>query len=192
MRKVMASLILAPALVMVTMALAAPAQAAGLPQLDATKFPPQIIWLVLTFGVLYLIMSRVALPRVSQMLEERQHRIEDNLKKAESLRQEAQAAAESYEKSLTEARTKAHGIMIDTANRIAEESARQQARLSESLDLETKAAEQRINDAKDKAMASLDDIAGEVALAAAEKISGETLDGNDVAATIAKIMEERR
>ena len=192
MRKVMASLILVPVLATFALTLATPAQAAGLPQLDVTTFPPQLIWLVLTFGVLYLIMSKLALPRVSQILEERQHRIEDNLKKAESLRQEAQAAADSYEKALAEARTTAHGIMIDTTNRIAEEAARQQAKLNENLDLETKAAEQRINDAKDKAMASLGDIANEVALAAAEKITGEALNGKEVADTLAKIMEERR
>jgi len=192
MRKVLASLIKASLTAALALAFIAPAKAAGLPQLDVTTFPPQLIWLVLTFAVLYLVMSRVALPRVSQILEERQQRIEDNLTKAESLRQEAQAAAEAYEKSLAEARAEAHGVMIDTINRIAEEAARQQAALSENLDKETGAAEQRIGEARDAAMASLGDVAAEVALATAEKLTGENLDDKEVAAAVSKIMEERR
>ncbi len=187
MGKVLASLIIAS-----VMAVGAPARAAGLPQLDASTFPPQLIWLVLTFGVLYLLMSRVALPRVSQILEERQHRIDDNLNKAEALKQEAEAAAEAYEKSLAEARAEAHRVMIDTINGIAEEAARQQAALGKNLDAETRAAEQRIGEARDAAMASLGEVAGEVALATAEKLTGENLDGKEVAAAVAKIMEERR
>ena len=147
---------------------------------------------MVTFTVLYLVMSRIGLPRISQILEERQNRIEDNLTKAESLRQEAQAAAETYEKLLAEARAEAHGVMINTINGIAEEAARQQAALSENLDNETRAAEQRIDDARDAAMASLGNVAAEVALATAEKLTGEILDDKAVAATVSKIMEERR
>ncbi len=191
MRKVMASLFIIPVAGILALASVAPAQAAGLPQLDISTYPTQLVWLVLTFAVLYLIMSKVALPRVSQILEERQLRIEDNLSKAESLRQEAQAAAEAYEKSLAEARAEAHGIMIDTTNRIAEEAARQQTALSQSLDKETRAAEQRIAAARDTAMASLSEVAGEVAQAAAEKLTGESLDGKEVADAIGKILETR-
>jgi len=192
MRKVMASLLFVPVVVMLAVVVATPAQAAGLPQLDISNYPPQLIWLVLTFTVLYLTMSRIGLPRISQILEERQNRIEDNLAKAESLRQEAQAAAETYEKLLAEARAEAHGVMINTINQIAEEAARQQAALSENLDKETRAAEQRIDDACDTAMASLGNVAIEVALATAEKLTGDPLDDKAVAATVSKIMEERR
>ncbi|HER26676.1 MAG TPA: F0F1 ATP synthase subunit B' [Rhodospirillales bacterium] len=188
MRKLMASPIIATVLV----GLSSPAQAAGLPQLDISKFPPQIIWLVLTFTVLYLVMSRVALPRVSQVLEERQRRIEDYLGKAEDLQKEARAAAEAYEESLAEARAEAHRVMVDTISRIAEDSARQQARLSEHLDAQTRSAEQHIDQARDAAMASLDQVAGDVAQASTEKLIGETLNKKEVAAVVARIMEERR
>ena len=191
MRKVMASLFMVPVVGSLALVTAVPAQAAGLPQLDISTYPPQLIWLVLTFAVLYLIMSKVALPRITQILEERQLRIEDNLKKAENLKKEAEAAAQAYEKSLAEARAEAHGIMIDTGNRIAEDAARAQAALSETLDQETLAAEQRISAARDDAMDSLGYVAGEVAQAAAEKLTGERLDGKEVADAIGKIMETR-
>lgn len=171
---------------------AMPAQAAGLPQLDFATFPPQLIWLAITFVVLYFMMSRVALPRVSQVLEERQHKIEDNLKKAETLKAEAEAAAEAYEKALADARAEAHGVMLETHNRIAEDAAKKQAELSAELEAEISAAEARIEEAKNTAMASLSDVATEVALSATEKVSGESLSEADVAKVIAAVMEERQ
>ncbi len=170
----------------------APAHAAGLPQLDFATFPPQLIWLAITFIVLYVLMSRVALPRISQVLEERQHKIEDNLKKAETLKEEAEAAAEAYEKALAEARAEAHGIMLETHNRIAEEAAKKQAELGAELEAEIKAAEARILDAKNAAMAGLSEVATEVAISAAEKVSGESLSEADVAKVITAVMEERQ
>jgi F-type H+-transporting ATPase subunit b len=170
----------------------APAYAAGLPQLDIATFPPQLIWLGITFVVLYIMMARVALPRISQVLEERQHKIEDNLKKAETLKAEAEAAAEAYERALAEARAEAHGIMLETHNRIADEAAKKQAELSNELEAEIKAAEARILEAKDTAMAGLSEVAAEVALSAAEKVSGESLSESDVAKVISAVMEERQ
>lgn len=169
-----------------------PAEAAGLPQLDIATFPPQLIWLAITFAVLYILMSRVALPRVSQVLEERQHKIEDNLKKAETLRAEAQAAAEAYEKALMEARAEAHDVLLDVHNRLAEDAARKQAEVSKELETEIKAAEARIDEAKTKAMEDLSSVATEVALSASEKVSGESLNEADVAKIIAAVMEERQ
>ena len=168
------------------------AQAAGLPQLDIATFPSQLIWLVITFTALFLLMSRVALPRISQVLEERQHKIDDNLKKAETFREEAEAAAAAYEKALADARADAHAIMLETHNRIADDAAKKQAELSEELEAEIKAAEGRILDAKNAAMADLSDVAAEVALSAAEKVSGESLSEKDVAKVIAAVMEERQ
>ena len=170
----------------------APAYAAGLPQLDIATFPPQLIWLTITFVALYIMMSRVALPRISQVLEERQHKIEDNLKKAQTLKEEAEAAAQAYEKALGKAKAEAHGIMLETHNRIAEEAASKQAELSSELEVEIKAAEARILAAKDAAMAGLSDVAADVALSAAQKVSGESLSEADVAKVIANIMEERQ
>ena len=170
----------------------APAHAAGLPQLDFATFPPQLIWLAITFVVLYVMMARVALPRISQVLEERQNKIEGNLKKAETLKKEAEAAAGAYEKALDEARAEAHGIMLETHNRIAEEAARKQAELNEELETDIKAAEARILEARDTAMAGLSEIAAEVALCAAEKVSGETLSEADVTKVINAVMEERQ
>lgn len=170
----------------------APARAAGLPQLEISTFPPQLIWLGLTFLVLYITMSRVALPRISQVLEERQHKIDDNLKKAETFKGEAEAAAQAYEAAVAAARAQAHSIMLETHNAIAEKAAQTQSEVSAKLEAEIKAAEDRIGEAKQSAMEGLSDVAAEVALSAAQKVSGESLSQADVAKVVSAVMEERK
>ena len=78
-----------------------------MPQFDPAVWVPQLIWLVITFMALYLLMSRVALPRVSEVLEEREVRINESLRKAERLRLNAEDAIASYEKTIADVRAKA-------------------------------------------------------------------------------------
>ncbi|NQV46895.1 MAG: F0F1 ATP synthase subunit B' [Rhodospirillaceae bacterium] len=170
---------------------APPAHAAGLPQLDVEKFPPQLIWLVITFTALYLLMSKIALPRISQVLEERQHRIEDSLKKAETLKGEAEAAREAYESALTNARAEAHTVMLETHNRITADAASRQADLSARLESEIKAAEAGIGEAKDLAMGSLAEVAADVVMAMTEKLTGDAISEKDIAGAIDAAMEGR-
>ncbi|MHA1598857.1 MAG: F0F1 ATP synthase subunit B family protein [Alphaproteobacteria bacterium] len=167
-------------------------KSAGLPQLDFTTFAPQLIWLAITFVVLYLLMARVAMPRIGQVIEERAHRIEDNLKKAETLRGEAAAASEAYEAALADARAEAHSVMVKVRDQIAEETASKLAGLSDKLEAKMKKAEDHIAEEKDKALATLADISTEVASAMAEKLTGGSISDKDVAAAVAGAMEARR
>ena len=77
-----------------------------MPQLDISVFAPQIVWLTITFLAMYFLMAKVALPRIAQVLDERQTRIDDNLEKAAALKKEAEDAATAYESSLAQARSK--------------------------------------------------------------------------------------
>jgi F-type H+-transporting ATPase subunit b len=165
-------------------------QAAGLPQLDIATFPSQLIWLVITFAALFILMSRISLPRISQVLEERRHKIDDNLKKAVSFREDAEIAAAAYTKAQAEAREKAYAIIMETHNQISENMATRQAELTEELEAEIKAAEERIINAKEVAMAGIDDVATEVALSTTEKIFGESLSKKDVSRVIANVLKE--
>ena len=165
-------------------------QAAGLPQLDIATFPSQLIWLVITFAALFILMSRISLPRISQVLEERRHKIDDNLKKAVSFREDAEIAAAAYTKAQAEAREKAYAIIMETHNQISENMATRQAELTEELEAEIKVAEERIINAKEVAMAGIDDVATEVALSTTEKIFGESLSKKDVSRVIANVLKE--
>ena len=161
-----------------------------MPQLEIATFAPQIIWLFITFLAMYFLMAKVALPRIAQVLDERQTRIDDNLEKAAALKAEAEAAAAAYESSLAQARSKAQEevkAVLDAANA---EQAKRQDELSAKLNKELDAAEARIAQAKDKALANIKEVAGDVAKATVDKLSGVSVDDAAVQAAVAKAMEQ--
>src|SRR3546814_10856843 len=107
---VTAALLSSPMLVPPALAATGGSGSGGLPQLDADTYPTQIFWLVVTFVILYLIMSKVALPRIAEVLEERQERVADDIETAERLRSEAAVVQSEYETAMAEARGKAQEI----------------------------------------------------------------------------------
>lgn len=168
------------------------AHAAGLPQLDLTKFPTQIIWLGATFLVLYVVMAKTALPRVTQILEERQFRIDDNLKKAEQLKADAEAAAKAYEDALQDSRAQAQDILKSARDRMADDAAKQTAELTDRLSAEVSEAEARIAKSKEEALADLRGIAVEVVAEAASRLMGEQVSADDAEAAVTAVMGDAK
>ena len=170
---------------------AGPALAAGLPQLDASTYAPQVIWLAITFGVLYVLMTRVALPRIGHVLEERRYKIDQNLKMAESLKGDAEAAAAAYEGAMADARARAGDVLGDVREGAARDAAERQEELGARLHADIQEAEAGIAEARDKAVAGIRDLAAEVAHSAAEKLAGETVDAGAVRSAVDAALKER-
>ncbi|MDP6573357.1 MAG: F0F1 ATP synthase subunit B' [Rhodospirillales bacterium] len=168
-----------------------PALAAGLPQLDASKYPSMVIWLAISFAVLYVLMARVALPRIARVLEERQDRIDDNLGKAASLKAEAETAAEAYEKALADARDQAQEILHETSQRLATTAAKRHAEVAERLTGEIEAAEERIARAKQEALSHVGEMAAGVVGEATAKLLGEAPDEKSVSAALMSTLKGR-
>lgn len=139
------------------------AQGAGFPPFDAQTFPSQLIWLAIAFGALYLLMSRVALPRIANILEERHDRIADDLEEAAKLKAESEAAAQAYEQALASARGKAHGIATETRDKLAADGETSRKSLEAELSAKLTAAEAQIASTKDAAMANVRGIAVDAA-----------------------------
>lgn len=160
-------------------------------QFDPTTFSPQIIWLVIMFGVFYFALAKFALPRILEVLEERQRNIDESLDRAASLKEDAKNAAEAYEKMLNQSRAEAQLIMRQTREKIAVDAAKRQQALMDRLASDIQAAEQRIGEAKEKALSRIHQVAAEVAGAAVEKLSGEKPEASDVANAINSVMADR-
>eukprot|EP00439_Symbiodinium_sp_Y106_P088812 s1_g1348.t1 len=143
-----------------------------MPQLDFATFAPQLIWLTLVFGVLYLVMARVALPRIATVIEERRDRIADDLDTAAQLKSDTDDAIASYETALAEARAKAHTIAQETRDRLTAETDAHRADLEGQLAARIADAEKRIAATKDQALSSVRDVAVDVADAITEQLLG--------------------
>jgi F-type H+-transporting ATPase subunit b len=133
------------------------------PPLDSKTFPSQLFWLVIFFGALYLLMSRVVLPRIAAILETRRNRIEGDLARASALKDETEAALNSYQKALSDARGNANDIAKSTRETVNSDISAKQHALDAELSTKAHAAEAAIAKSKAKAMDSVSDIAAETA-----------------------------
>jgi len=145
-------------------------------------FAPQLVWLAISFVILYLLMSRVALPRIADVLEDRQSRIADDLDQAQQLKANAEKVIADYEAALSEARLKAQAMLAETVANANAAAEKRNAEVAERLNGEAEAAAGRIADAKSAAMAEVKSVATELAQAAAEKLIGDTVAEAEVAA----------
>ena len=147
-----------------------------MPQFDPTVFPTQLFWLVVTFVVLYFVLSKWALPKVASVLEARQDKIGDDLDRAAASKQETESALAEYEKSLADGTVKAQGLLRQAADDMAAESAKRHGELAEKLAGDVKSAESRIEDAKQAAVGNIGQVAAEVAQAATRRLIGLDVD----------------
>lgn len=158
-----------------------------MPQLDSAFFAPQLIWLAITFVILYVLMARVALPRISAVLEARQDRIAHDLDDAASLKAEAEATLAAYEAAMAKAHSEAQTMLAQAADERIGEAAARQAELDDRLASQLADAEARIDEAREAAMASVAEVAGDVARSATAKLIGVEPDDAAVTAALAAV-----
>jgi len=159
----------------------------GMPQLDASTFASQILWLIVTFSLLYYLLKTRALPRVADILEARQERISNDLDRAANLRAEAEAAYEEYEKVVADAQARASAAIKAARDAVAADVAGRTAALDKELGQKIAEAEQAVDNARREALAELEDVAVELARAATEKLSGVAVDATEAKAALAEI-----
>ena len=155
-----------------------------MPQLATADFAPQLIWLAITFVALYLVMWRVALPRVMDVLEERQRRIHDDLTAAEGLKREADEADAAYEAARADARENARRTASEARDAIKKRAADGEAELDATLARENAESDARIRAARKEAREHVRDIAIDAAHAIARKLIGPEVDDAAVAAAV--------
>lgn len=142
------------------------------PPFDQTSFEPQLVWLALTFVLLYVVLSRMALPRIGEVLEERQDRIQRDMDEANRLREETDKAIATYEEALTSARKKANEIADETRAELKAEIAKEQQAVEDKIAAKTAEAEASISAAKEKAFGEVGKIAHATTSTIVEKLLG--------------------
>lgn len=159
---------------------AAEKKAGGLPQLNPQDFAPQLIWLVISFGLLYFLMAKVALPKVGGVIEDRAQRIRRDLDEAERLKGETDKALADYEASMASARGRAGGIAKDIREKLGAEVEGERVKVDAQVNGRIADAERRIGDLKTKAMANVGQIATEAAEAIVMQLTGKPATQDEV------------
>ena len=157
--------------------------AIGMPQLCADWIPNQIFWLLVTLVVIYLVLSRVALPRIGSILADRKGRIEGDLAAAEQLKQQAVAAEKSYNDALVRARTEAAKIVAAAKVEIQQDLDQAIAKADAEIAAKSAESEVRINEIRDGAA----DAVSEVAMATAGELVAALGGQNDASSINAAV-----
>tara|TARA_B100001142_G_scaffold121801_1_gene123741 strand:+ start:436 stop:1056 length:621 start_codon:yes stop_codon:yes gene_type:complete len=166
-------------------ATASDASGPKLPQLDIETYASQIFWLIVTFIVLYFLVAKIAMPRIAEVLEGRQERIEDDLDKAETLKKEAYLVRVEYEKALSSAREEAHEATRRAQEEIAKHGAEVEALANQKVANMLKDAEDRIDAARTEVSSNKETVTDTLEQNVARDIIGDTvkkLVGIDVSA----------
>ncbi|MEL6645594.1 MAG: F0F1 ATP synthase subunit B' [Pseudomonadota bacterium] len=137
--------------------------ATGLPQLDFSTFPNQIFWLIVTLVAIYLILNRVALPRIGSVLAERAGTITNDIAAAEELKLKAQEAEAAYDKALADARAEAQRIVGEAKAEIQADLDAATAKADAEIAAKTAESEAAINEIREGALDAIREVSRDTA-----------------------------
>jgi F-type H+-transporting ATPase subunit b len=153
---------------------------APFPPFQKDTFASQLVSLAIAFVALYLIVSRIALPRVGSLLDERQNAIDSDLAEAQKLKDASEAALKAYESELASARSRAQAIGTETREKLNAASEAERKTLEERLAVKLAEAEKTIASTRETAMKNVRGIAAEAAAAIVQRLTGVLPDGKSV------------
>ena len=162
-----------------------------MPQFDPSSFASQVFWLAVMFVALYWIVSKIAIPRIGEVLEQRARVIQDDLDRATQLKAETDAAIAAYEKAMADAKAAAQAELAKAGAEIAAETAKREVEFAKRLAEQTSVAEGRIKAAKTEALAQVKAIATDLAAGIAGKLTGAGVDQAAAGAAVDAIVKER-
>lgn len=162
----------------------------GFPQLNTASYPSQLFWLGVAFVVLYFLMSKIALPRVTKVLDARQSYKDTHLNDAGKMNEESEKIKSTYEKSLGQAQQSASETLLSRHQEISEKVSSAQGRFAENARNRLLAAEQAIARAKAEAMQSIADVSADIAMEMVQKIAGIQVDKAEAKKAVTSVMKE--
>src|SRR4249920_3691020 len=152
----------------------------GFPPFESSTFASQLVSLAIAFVALYLIVSRIALPRVESVIDARQNKIDGDLAEAQKLKDDSDAALKAYETELAAARSRAQTIGTETREKLNAASEAERKTLEERLSVKLAEAEKTIASTRAAAMSNVRGIAAEAAAAIVQRLTGVLPDGKSV------------
>ena len=159
-------------------------ESGGMPQLNPEFWVSQIVWLVLTFGILYVVLSKLILPKISENLESRKSQILENIETAEMQKEESEKKVKEFEKIILESKIEAKNYFNEARQKILDDINKKRASLEKDIDDEINAAEQEINNLKINSSEKIKNIAVETSSELIKQLIGEETNNSSITAIV--------
>ncbi len=167
----------------------------GMPQLNPEFWVSQIIWLVLTFGVLYIVLSKLILPKISDNLESRKSQILENIETAETQREESEKKLKEFEKIILKSKLDAKNYFNEARQKIIDDINNKRVALEKDIDEEISVAEQEVKNLKITSSKKINNIAVETSSELIKQLIGEETNNSSISAIVeeqSKKMKEKQ
>jgi len=167
-------------------------ESGGMPQLNPEFWVSQIVWLVLTFGILYIVLSKLILPKISDNLESRKSQILENIETAETQREESEKKLKEFEKIILESKLEAKNYFNEARQKILEDINNKRVTLEKDIDNEISAAEQEVNNLKIASSEKIKNIAVETSSELIKQLIGEEANSSSISAIVEEQSRKNR
>ena len=168
------------------------AESGGMPQLNPEFWFSQIFWLIITFGILYIILSNLILPKISSNLEQRKSQISDNIEAADKQREDSEMKLKEYDEIISKSKTEAKNIFNQTREKAQKDINSKKEILDKQLDLEIKKAEEEISKLKKSAPEKITKIAIETSSELIQKLIGADVNNSSISAIVDDLSKKNR
>jgi len=160
------------------------AESGGMPQLNPEFWVSQIFWLTLTFGILYLVLSKLILPKISANLESRKSQILDNIEAADKQRKEGETKLKEYDEIISKSKIETKNILNQTREKALKDINAKRIVLEKQIDEEVKKAEEEINKLRQEAPTKINKIAIETSSELIQKLIGAEINNSSISAIV--------
>ena len=168
------------------------AESGGMPQLDPEFWFSQIFWLVITFGVLYLILSKIVLPKISDNLETRKSQVLENLEIAEKQRNQSEAKLKEFDNIILKSKIEAKNLFNESRKKLLDDINSKRQKLEEEIDKEVKIVESEINELKNKSPEKINKIAIETSADIINQLIGVNANNSSITAIVSDISSKNK
>ena len=167
------------------------AETGGMPQLNPEFWISQIFWLTLTFGILYIILSKLILPKISSNLELRKSQIQENIEAAEKHRKDSETKLKEYEEIILKSKLEAKNIFKETREKVIKDINSKKEKLNNEINKEIKKAEDEINLLKKSAPEKINKIAVETSSEILKNLIGTEVNGSSISAIVNDLSKKK-
>ena len=168
------------------------AESGGMPQLNPEFWVSQIFWLTLTFGILYVVLSRIILPKISSNLELRKSQIQENIEAAEKQREDSETKLKEYENIISRSKLNAKNILKETRDKTLKDINLKRENLEKQIDLEISKAENEIDALKKTSPEKINQIAIQTSSEILKNLIGAEINSSSISAIVDDLSKKNR